>query len=200
MNSDSNTRAGADSGGGRPAWRRVPRTQVLLALAALLLFDLSFYYFAALPLTAREQEQNILLDTLARQVEQKTAEARRLKDIVGKVEQAREEGDGLMEEVMLLRGSTYSTLLAELDAAATEAGIEIRERSYDPDPIDGAEQYGAITITATFRGKYESLVKLLNRLDRSRQFLIIGSLGATPRADSNDLDLTMKIDAFVRDL
>ena len=89
----------------------------------------------------------------------------------------------------------------EFAAAADEAGLESRERSYHPDPIEGADDdYGAITVQASFRGRYEQLVNLLHRLDHSEEFLIIGALGATPRSDSNDLQITMRIDTFVRNL
>ena len=87
-----------------------------------------------------------------------------LRTVVEKVEQARVEGDELVEQLTLARKNTFSRLVTELNAAADEAGIESRERAYDPDPVEGSDQYGALTITASFRGKYDQLVKLLNRL------------------------------------
>ena len=182
-----------------PRWRPT-RRHMLAALAVLLAFDVVFYLFAVRPLGAREEEQRILLRTLLRQQQQKTEELERLRVVVAKVEKARVEGDELINQLTLARNSTYSRLLAELDAAADEAGLESRERAYDPDPIEGAEEYGAITVTASFRGRYEQLVNLLHRLDHSEEFLIIGALGATPRSDTNDLQITMRIDTFVRDL
>ena len=182
-----------------PRWR-LTRRHMLAALAVLLAFDVVFYLFAVRPLGAREEEQRILLRTLLRQQQQKTEELERLRVVVAKVEKARVEGDELINQLTLARNSTYSRLLAELDAAADEAGLESRERAYDPDPIEGAEEYGAITVTASFRGRYEQLVNLLHRLDHSEEFLIIGALGATPRSDTNDLQITMRIDTFVRDL
>ncbi len=183
-----------------PSRWRLTRRHMLAALAVLLAFDVVFYLFAVRPLGAREEEQRILLRTLLRQQQQKTEELERLRVVVAKVEKARVEGDELINQLTLARNSTYSRLLAELDAAADEAGLESRERAYDPDPIEGAEEYGAITVTASFRGRYEQLVNLLHRLDHSEEFLIIGALGATPRSDTNDLQITMRIDTFVRDL
>ena len=61
---------------------------------------------------------------------------------VDKVEQARSQGDELIEEITLVRRTTFSTLVAELDAAAQESGVEARESAYDVQPIEGAEQYG----------------------------------------------------------
>ena len=180
--------------------RRISRRHVLIGLAVLFGFDVLFYVFAVRPLGAREEEQRILAKTLRGQIDSKGGEIETLKTIVDKVEKARVEGDILMEDIMMARRTTYSTLIAELIAAANEAGIEARERNYDLDPIDGAEQYGAITVTATFRGEYEKLVKLLNRLDRSERFLIIGSLGAVPRSDSNELQISLKINTFIQGL
>ena len=199
-NSDSNEMRQAPKRKIAPSRWRLTRRHMLAALAVLLAFDVVFYLFAVRPLGAREEEQRILLRTLLRQQQQKTEELERLRVVVAKVEKARVEGDELINQLTLARNSTYSRLLAELDAAADEAGLESRERAYDPDPIEGAEEYGAITVTASFRGRYEQLVNLLHRLDHSEEFLIIGALGATPRSDTNDLQITMRIDTFVRDL
>ncbi len=199
-NSDSNEMREAPKRKLAPPRWRPTRRHMLAALAVLLAFDVVFYLFAVRPLGAREEEQRILLRTLLQQQQQKTEELERLRVVVVKVEKARVEGDELINQLTLARNSTYSRLVAELDAAADEAGLESRERAYDPDPIEGAEEYGAITVTASFRGRYEQLVNLLHRLDHSEEFLIIGALGATPRSDTNDLQITMRIDTFVRDL
>ena len=180
--------------------RRVTRTQVCGALGLILLFDLVFYFFAVKPLSAREQKKRTSISILSQQVKQRTEQVAKLKMVVDKVEQARSEGDKLIEEITLVRRTTFSTLVAELDSAARESGVEPREGAYDVQPIEGAEHYGMVTISANFRGRYENLVKFLNRLDRSENFLIIESLGAAPRADSEELNVTMKIDTFVREL
>ena len=180
--------------------RRVTRTQVCVALGLILLFDLVVYFFAVKPLSAREQKKRTSISILSQQVEQRTGQVEKLKMLVDKVEQARSEGDKLIEEITLVRRTTFSTLVAELDGAARESGVEPREGAYDVQPIEGAEHYEMVTISANFRGRYENLVKFLNRLDRSENFLIIESLGAAPRADSEELNVTMKIDTFVREL
>jgi len=183
-----------------PWWRRIERRHMLAALGVLFVFDALFYVLAVRPLGARAEEQQILVNALREQRQQKRQEMEGLRAVAEKVDKARIEGDELVEQLTLARRHTFSRLVKELNAAADEAGLESRERNYDPDPIEGADDYGAITVTATFRGRYEQLVKLLNRLDHSEEFLIIGSLGATPRSETNDLQITMKIDTFVRDL
>ena len=201
MTSNSEQRRPGATTRGAAWWRRrVSRRHVMIGLGVLLAFDVVFYVFAVAPLGAREQEQRIFVSTLQDQIERKTDEVEKLKTVVGKVETARVDGEALTTEILMTRRTTYSTLLAELIAAANDAGIEARERNYDLDPIDGAEQYGAITVTGTFRGEYENLVRLLNRLDRSERFLIIGALGAVPRSDSNDLQISLSIDTFIQGL
>jgi Tfp pilus assembly protein PilO len=186
----------------RPAsWqRKVSRGHVLIFLGLLAAFNVIFYFLAVYPLDAREEQRQAFIAGLQQQAAAKTAEVEKLRLIAGKVEQARTEGDSLLQTITLERNTTFSKLVAELVAAASESRVETRESNFDLQPVEGAEQYGAITITANFRGEYANLVQFLNRLDKSEQFLIIESLGATPRSDSTELQITMKIDTFVRDL
>ena len=133
-------------------------------------------------------------------MEQKTKGLEELRIIAGKVEKARTAGDELLDQITIERRVTFSTLVTELNSAAAEAGIQDRDRVYDMEPIDGTEVYGIVSINANFRGEYEKLVNFLHRIDRSERFLIIESLGASPRSDSSELQVTMRIDTFVRDL
>jgi hypothetical protein len=181
-----------------PLWRRLSLRQVLLFAGLLLAGNVLFYLFAVAPLGARDAQQQALIESLERQVEARKAEVEKLRVISGKVARARTEGDELVGEITLRRRTTYSKLLAELITSAQQSGIESRESNFEIEPVDGSEQYAIVTVTANFRGQYENLVRLLNRLDRSELFLIIGSLGATPRSESNELQIVMKIDTFVR--
>jgi len=180
--------------------RRVRHSHVFAVLGLLAVFDLIFYFVAVYPLDAREQERQAVLSTLQQQITAKTSELEKLRIITEKVEKARTEGDSLLADITLERNTTFSRLVRELVTAAAESKIEAREANFSLEPIEGATQYGAIAITANFRGEYDNLVRFLNRLDKSEHFLIIESLGATPRSDSTELQITMKIDTFVRDL
>ncbi len=180
--------------------RRVRRSYVFGVLGLLAAFNLIFYFVAVYPLDAREQEHQAVLAALQQQIAAKTSELKNLRIITEKVEKARSEGDSLLADITLERNTTFSRLVRELVTAAAESRIEARETNFNLEPIEGATQYGAIAITANFRGEYDNLVKFLNRLDKSDHFLIIESLTATPRSDSTELQITMKIDTFVRDL
>ncbi len=179
--------------------RKIPRERVLIGLGAVALAELLFWFVAVRPLSDRELEQQALLTTLALQVEQRQESLERLRAAGERVDGARDNGDLLLAELTFDRRTTFSELLTELGRAAKEAGVEVRETSYNSDTIDGNEQYGMVSINANFRGQYEDLVKFLNLLDRSRKFLIIERLGAAPREEGG-LQITMRVDAFVRDL
>jgi len=175
------------------------RRSAAIGLAALAAFDLLFWWFAVRPIDEREQARREMLQGLSEQVKANTLVVDRLREAAGRVEQAREQGGDLLEGLTFSRQNTFSRLLSEMAEAAEAAGVEIRETNFNSDEIEGAENFGMVSITANLRGAYENLVRFLNLLDRSDQFLIIERLGATPRQDTGGLQVSIRIDAFVRE-
>ena len=171
-----------------------------MGLSLLVLFNLGFYWLAFRPLEMQEQKIIALIKTLEKQVEQHSRTVAQLRSAAKKIELARSAGKEIIEKITIGRQVAFSILVSELDTAATKAGIEDRDRTYDIEPIEGASRYGVVSMNANFRGDYENIVRFLNLLDRSDRFFIIESLGASPRSDSRDLQVTMRIDTFVRDL
>lgn len=185
-----------------PWFRRFPPRTVLFALGLLALWDLGFYAFAVRPATREERERTARNAQLAKQVEEARRGADAVQTTANRIETADTDGQELVQQIALPRRSAFSALLTELGAASEEAGMEIRETSYSVEAIEGSENYGILAVNANFRGRYDSLVRFLYRLDRSELFFIIGSLGATPRDDSGtgELQINMRFDTFVRDL
>lgn len=176
------------------------RRLVVVCLAVLALFDVAFWLFAVQPMASRAADRETAIAALETLVEQKHESVGNLRKSVERVAAAREAGDGLLEQLTFDGQRTFSELLTELGDAATQAGVEIRETDYATEEIAGNERYGMVSVTANFHGRYENLVKLLNRLDRSNDFLIVESLAARPRQETGDLQITMRIDTFVREL
>lgn len=181
---------------------RVNPKTVLIALGVLAVFDLAFYLFAVMPLANREADQRLLIASLQTQVATRQSNLETSEEIAARLDEADEQGQQLVDQLTLERRTAFSELLGELGNAAAESGVEVRETAYEVESVDGSDNYGILSINANFRGRYENLVKLLNNLDRSELFFIIGSLGASPRADSetNDLQINMRVDTFVRNL
>lgn len=179
--------------------RRIPHRNIWILIAALAVFDIAFWAVAVRPLSSREAQQRIRVSALEQQIEQRKQAVEKLEAATGRVETATATGDGLLEQLTLDRQTTYSTLLSELVEASTQAGVEFRETSYETAEVEGNETFGRLRVSANFRGDYENLVKFLNLLDRSEQFLIIEQLGAAP-SDEGGLRFSIRIDTFVRGL
>lgn len=176
------------------------KRRVVAVLIALAIFDAAFWLLAVGPAATRTEDREAAVAALEAQVQQKRDSVAALRESSQRLTAARTEGDELLAELTFDRERTFSELLTELGDAATAAGVEMRETDYAAEPIDGNESYGMVSVTANFRGRYENLVRLLNRLDRSSDFLIVESLGARPREDTGDLQISMRIDTFVREL
>lgn len=176
------------------------RQLVVAGLIALALFDAAFWLLAVEPAATRTADREAAVAALESQVQQKRESVAKLRESSQRVAAAGDSGAELLEELTFARENAFSELLTELGEAATAAGVEMRETDYAAEAIAGNESYGMVSVTANFRGRYENLVRLLNRLDRSSDFLIVESLGARPREDTGDLQISMRIDTFVKEL
>lgn len=123
----------------------------------------------------------------------------RSKNMAAKVDTARAQAGKFIDGYMTPRRNTYSTILGDLDQMAAQAGIKTRERSITRDPVEGSASLSMLTLTASFEGSYPSVLKFMNSLDRSPRFLIVERLQAAPVANSQNLQATVKLNAFVRD-
>ncbi|MBI3667224.1 MAG: type 4a pilus biogenesis protein PilO [Acidobacteria bacterium] len=180
-----------------------PLRKVRIVLAALFLFDVVFYLFAIGPLGESDRNRAQQLANIRRQVADRSKQVQTLSAIVGKVETARTEGDKLLGSLTMPRRTAFSAIVSELDQAGKMAGVELRERTFEVEPIEGSDTLSMMTVTGGLQGSYDSLVKFLNLLDKSQRFLIIQSLGAAPQQSGAQsggaLNVTIKLDAFVRE-
>jgi Tfp pilus assembly protein PilO len=181
-----------------------PRRKIGISLAALLLFDLIFYLFAIGPLAESDREKVAMAGQMQRQLTERTAQVERLAATVSKVEKARTEGDKLLGSIAMPRPAAFSSIVSELDQAGKLAGIELKERGYNVEAIEGSDTLSMMTVTLGLEGNYENLVQFLNQLDRSPRFLIVESLGAAPQQSGQQaaakLSISVKLDAFVREM
>jgi len=130
------------------------------------------------------------------QFQARVAETRKL---ASKVESARAEGDSFLERYVSDRRTMSSTIFEEMDRTAQQAGIKPRDRNVELTPIEGSDTLEMMSITAGYEGPYESLEKFVNLLDRSPRFLIIESLVAAPQQGGQMLNVTLKLDTFVKE-
>jgi type IV pilus assembly protein PilO len=176
-----------------------PRVGVRAALGALLLLNLAAAIVLFKPWGGSAEDLEQQLAVLRQQVPQRQAALARTMALVQKVEKARAEGDTFMAKYMLNGRSTYSTIIGELDRAATQVKLTPRERQFGVEPIDGSDNLGIMTISANYEGAYPNLTKFINELDRSPRFLIIESLQASPQPVGQNVNVNFKLYAFIRD-
>lgn len=184
----------------QPGARKDPRVLARAILAVLLLANIIAAVFVFRPWGGSREEMEQRAVDLQREVQRRQAALARLRSIVGKVETARQAGDDFLSEHFTNQQVAYSTLLEELGQASKEVGIEEREHSFAFEPVEGSDTLGVLKITANYQGSYADLVQFVNRLDRSKRFLIVESLTASPQQNSGVLNVNMKLNAFVQEL
>jgi len=184
---------------GKTGGALLSRRKIHIGLACLVLFDLLFYLFAIGPLGDTDRARTLQVENLRRQAQERTRKVEELAAIVRKVETARTEGDKLLGEISMPRRTAYSSIVSELDQAGKQAGVQLRDRAYTVEPVEGSDTLSMMSVTAALEGKYEDLVRFLNLLDRSPRFLIIESLGAAPQQTGALLNVSLRLDTFVRE-
>jgi len=141
------------------------------------------------------REQQALRVQLAR-LQARSATSKRL---VEKVETARKEGDQFLAKYVTDRRTMSSTIQEELNRTAKEAGIKALPATLDLEPIEGSDTLEMMTISAGYEGSYADLTKFVNLLDKSPRFLIIENMQTAPQQGGQSLNVTLKLDTFVRE-
>ena len=179
---------------------REPRAFMLVIAGVLFCLNLvaaayAFHLFGSSPAQVAQQLQQT-------QQELSAARARLImtRQVTGKVQKARGEGDEFLTLYMTPRRTTYSQVYAEIQDAAERSGMKWKEGTFSPpDPVKGSDDLSKLTLSVAFEGPYPNLLKFVNLLDRSKRFLVIDSLTASPLPDGHTLSTLVKIYTFVRD-
>ena len=189
--------------------RVVMRAIIGLLLAANLgAAIMAFHPFGGGADDLRRQQQ--MLTTQLSQLRTRLEGSRKLVD---KVQAARSEGDEFMSKYFMNSQQYASQILAELVKAAGDAGVKVGTESWSPEEIEGSSTLHMLSTQVGLEGSYANLTKLVNLIDKSPRFLIIEYMqasapqqqqqqqGAKAAAQpEQNLNVTLKIDAFVQDL
>jgi Tfp pilus assembly protein PilO len=176
-----------------------PRVLMRAVLGVLLLANLIAAVVAFKPFGGSAEDLMRQEQSLRRQLQELQVRQAKAKALVDKVQRARTEGDQFLGKFVADRRTTFSAIEEELIKAAKDSGIKRREQSLVLEPIEGSETLSMMTITAGFEGTYASLTKFVNILDKSPRFLIIENMVAAPQQGGQNLNITLKLDAFVKE-
>jgi Tfp pilus assembly protein PilO len=184
-----------------PVSLKDPRVLVRAALGVLVLANIVAALMVFKPWGGSAEDLARQQVDLQQQLTSMKAHLEKTKALVTKAQRARQEGDGFLAEYTTDRRTTFSTITAELERVAREAGIQPRPASYDLTQVEGSDTLYQMTISAAYEGSYASLTKFVNLLDKSPRFLIIESLMAAPQQSTATdlLSVTIKLDTFVRE-
>ncbi len=170
-----------------------------ILLATLLVATLVAGWIVLYPPGGSADDLERQLAALESQAAAKRAALASTRQHVAAVEQGRGEGDKFLNEYFLARRTAYSTLLSELVSAADSAKIKPKEHAYATEPIEGSDSLSMMSISANYEGTYGNLMRFVHELDRSPRLLIIEGLNAAPQQTGGTLNISMKIDTFVRE-
>jgi hypothetical protein len=170
-----------------------------IALGVLLVAAIGAAWIVMYPPGGSADELQRQLAALESQTAARHALLASTREHVAAVEQGRTEGDKFLNQYFLARRTAYSTLLSELVDAADRAKIKPKEHAYATEPIEGSDSLSMMSISANYEGTYANLMRFVHELDRSPRLLIIEALNAAPEQSGGTLNISMKIDTFVRD-
>jgi Tfp pilus assembly protein PilO len=179
-------------------WRD-PRIAVRVLVGILAAANLVAAALIVFPPGGSADELERQLASLQAQATAQRAQLIRTRQHVSAVEKGREEGDKFLGDYFLARRTAYSTLLSELVSAADQSKIKPKEHAYSTQPIEGSDSLSMMTITANYEGSYANLMHFIHEIDSSPRLLIIEGLNAAPQQGSGILNISMKIDTFVRE-
>lgn len=176
-----------------------PRATARVGLGVLLVLNLVAGWFVYSPLGGSAEEMEARLSDLRKQVGQKQSVLQRSKQLVAKVDKGRTQGDEFLSRYFLSRPTTYSTLVGELNDLAKAAGVRPKEQSYNEEEVEGSDELGMLSITAGYEGSYADLLHFLREIDRANRLVIIESLAASPQQGAGVLNITLRLNTFIRE-
>jgi type IV pilus assembly protein PilO len=178
---------------------RDPRVGMRALIGLLLLVNLAMAAVAFHPFGGSAED-------LAKQQAGKEAQLaalnqriRNTKQLVDKVQVARQAGDEFLNKYFMDRRSTTSDILSELQRIATDSGISLEMQNFQFEEIEGSDTMNMLVMQVGCEGTYQNLTKFVSLLDKSPRFLIIEHIQAAAVQNGQKLNVTFKIDTFTID-
>jgi Tfp pilus assembly protein PilO len=173
-----------------------PRVGMRATIGALLVANLAMAVVAFRPFGGSA-------DDLARQEAAKEAQLtalsariRNTKQLVDKVQVARQAGDQFLSKYFMDRQTTTSDIWSELQRIANDSGINLQLGNYQLDDIEGSDAMTMLVMEVGCEGTYQNLTKFVNLMDKSPRFLLIENMHVAPVQNGQKVNITFKVDTF----
>ena len=176
-----------------------PRVAMRAVLGVLLLANLVTAVIAFKPFGGGADDLRRDRNVLRQQLAQLKIQVAKNRKLVEKIETARSQGDRFLAKYFTQRRVVTSTIQGELVQIAKEAGVTYQPTTWNIEAIEGSDTLAMMTINAGCQGTYAALSKFVNLVDKSPRFLIIESMVAAPQQTGQVLNVTVKVDTFVKE-
>jgi len=176
-----------------------PRVAVRAVLGVLLVANLGTAVIAFKPFGGGADDLRRDRNILRQQFAQLKIQVGKSRKLVEKIETARTQGNQFLTKYFTQRRVVTSTIQGELVQIAKDAGITYQPTTWNIDAIEGSDTLAMMTINAGCQGTYAALSKFVNLVDKSPRFLIIESMVAAPQQTGQVLNVTVKVDTFVKE-
>ena len=176
-----------------------PRVAVRAVLGVLVLANLVTAVIAFKPFGGGADDLRRDRNLLRQQLAQLKIQVAKNKKLVEKIETARTQGDQFLARYFTQRRVVTSTIQGELVEIAKDAGVTYQPTTWNIEAIEGSDTLAMMTINAGCQGTYAALSKFVNLVDKSPRFLIIESMVAAPQQTGQVLNVTVKVDTFVKE-
>lgn len=177
---------------------RDPRTAVRLGLGVLLLANLVAALFVFKPWGRSATDLQEESANVQRQIAQKQARIRQLRQVTSQSSGARQQSSKFQGQYLLEERTAYSTIVSELLQDYRKSNVLMKDHSFVQEPVEGSETVSNLILTARLEGTYRDLLALLYEIDHSPRFLTVEFLSATPQQGGRNLDITLRVSAYLR--
>lgn len=175
---------------GQPLWRRLLRP-----LLILLGYNAIVFAVYTLPRSMRAQSIKARVETLRAEAERERATVAQLRQRVEALRANTKDTERLYREVLGDRGKDLVPTIEEVEKIASDLGLKPLNRSFDHARVAGLPLVRTV-IHMPLRGTYSQLVSFLDRVERSKRFLVVDQVSL--REQGGQADLTVAVATYFR--
>lgn len=185
-----------------PARRDLRRVALPALLVLLALINILVFALALKPAGIRTREQRDTLQRLQDEGQSRRATVARLREIISRLDVARNENAAFYQDKFLPRATGFSTIIESLDKLAKANNVSKGPVSYTLTDVPGRADVNQVEIVTTVEGDYTHAVQFINQVERDPLFLLIDSInvmagGGTP-GQPRTIKLAVRLAAFFR--
>ena len=171
------------------------RTQLLIVVGVLLLFDAAAIALLLSPVGRASLQREQIYEQLQMNKVEKTAAVAPAEGMDQKIASARGQEAAFNKERL---AEHYSSMSEELAHIASEAGVGVTDVKYDEREEKGLLQgYDSIGITIRVHGSYQQDMRFINTVERQKMLLIIDAV-SFGGIEGDQLTVSVHLSTYLR--